>query len=110
MRKKRSTGTLEELSKMDGFNELTKAELEEALKFIQIMVDCNMGDDPEKNALASLIHVEGIRLHGASAKKLGFDTKKGAYFCLWETILDWEEAIGMDESVLGQKQRRRRNS
>jgi hypothetical protein len=40
MRKKRSSGiTLEELSKMDGFNELTKAELEEALKFIQIMTE-----------------------------------------------------------------------
>ena len=73
------------------------------LKFIQIMVDCNMGDDPEKNALASLIHVEGIRLHGASAKKLGFDTKKGAYFCLWETILDWEEAIRTDEVDLPKK-------
>ena len=31
--------TLEELSKMDGFNELTKAELEEALKFIQVMTE-----------------------------------------------------------------------
>ncbi|MDA0778456.1 MAG: hypothetical protein O3C19_05240 [Bacteroidetes bacterium] len=40
MRNKRSSGiTLEELSKMDGFNELTKAELEEALKFIQIMTE-----------------------------------------------------------------------
>ena len=40
MRKKRSTGiTLEELSKMDGFNELTTAELEEALKFIQVMTE-----------------------------------------------------------------------
>jgi hypothetical protein len=40
MQKKRSSGiTLEELSKMDGFNELTKAELEEALKFIQVMTE-----------------------------------------------------------------------
>jgi hypothetical protein len=40
MRKKRSSGiTLEELSKMDGFNELTTAELEEALKFIQVMTE-----------------------------------------------------------------------
>ena len=40
MRKKRSTGiTLEELSKMDGFHELTTAELEEALKFIQVLTE-----------------------------------------------------------------------
>lgn len=40
MQKKRSMGiTLEELSKMDGFNELTEAELEEALKFIQVMTE-----------------------------------------------------------------------
>jgi len=40
MQKKRSSGiTLEELSKMDGFNELTKAELEEALQFIQVMTE-----------------------------------------------------------------------
>lgn len=70
------------------------------LKFLQIMHDCNMGDDPKKNALADLIHVEGIRLHGASAKKLGFDTKKGAYFCLWETILDWEESLRSDDNNL----------
>lgn len=40
MRKKISTGiTLEELSKMDGFKELRKTELEEALKFIQVMTE-----------------------------------------------------------------------
>ena len=40
MQKKRSMGiTLEELSKMDGFKELKKAELEEALKFIQVMTE-----------------------------------------------------------------------
>tara|TARA_B110000879_G_C11056994_1_gene465178 strand:- start:43 stop:372 length:330 start_codon:yes stop_codon:yes gene_type:complete len=67
------------------------------------MQDCNMGDNPKKNALADFIHVEGIRLYGPHAKKLGFDTKKGAYFCLWKTILDWEDSIRSDNYNLPQK-------
>jgi len=40
MQKKSSQGiTLEELSTYQGFEELTQAELEEALQFIQVMTD-----------------------------------------------------------------------